>query len=96
MIAWIGRELRHIGSAVGVLDQVPASYLAERRARLVKARNIDVAHVEARIAERTSARNARNPEAYKRADAIRNELAAEGIELLDTPAGTDWRVCDGD
>ena len=50
---------------------------------------VDAAWVEARIEERTAARAARD---FKRADAIRDELAAQGIELEDTPDGTRWRT----
>jgi len=46
------------------------------------------AEVEAKIAERKAARAARD---YARADAIRDELLARGIELLDTPQGVRWR-----
>jgi cysteinyl-tRNA synthetase len=45
--------------------------------------------VESRLADRRAARGAQD---FARADAIRNELAARGIELEDTPAGTRWRV----
>ena len=47
------------------------------------------AWVEERIAARRQARKAGD---YAKADAIRGEIAARGIELEDTPAGPRWRV----
>ncbi len=44
--------------------------------------------VEALLAERKAARKAKD---YARADAIRDELDALGIEVMDTPEGTKWR-----
>ncbi len=44
--------------------------------------------VEALLEERQQARNARD---YARADAIRDELAAMGIEVEDTPEGPKWK-----
>jgi len=90
-IARLGRDLRAVGHALGVLATPPATYLAERRARLVRDRGIDVAQVTAKLGERTAARAAKD---FARADAVRGELAALGVDVLDTPAGTDWRVRD--
>ncbi len=44
--------------------------------------------VKERVAAREAARRARD---FARADAIREEVAARGIELEDTPAGTRWK-----
>ena len=106
-LARIARDLRSVGPALGILLALPATYLARRRARLCRPhrtlsrvpdaaplpswRGVDPAEVERRLGERAAARTAKD---FTRADAIRAELAARGIEVLDTPSGTDWRVHD--
>jgi cysteinyl-tRNA synthetase len=44
--------------------------------------------IDGRVAERQAARAAKD---FATSDRIRDELAAEGIELVDTPTGTAWR-----
>ena len=90
-LARIARDLRAVGDAIGVFAAEPAIYLAERRARLVKRRGIDLAAVEQLLAARTAARTAKD---FARSDAIRGELAARGVQLHDTPRGTEWSVLD--
>ena len=90
-IAKLARDLRTCGAAIGVLWQAPAVYLAERRARLVRVKQIDISAVEAKLGERTAARAAKD---FARADAIRGELAALGVAVHDTPGGSDWSVQD--
>ena len=46
------------------------------------------AEVEAKIEERQAAKAAKD---YATADRIREEIAAMGVELMDTPAGPTWR-----
>ncbi len=90
-IARAGKDLRKAGAAIGILENDPATYLRDRRTRLVARNGIEVAKVEALLEERKAARAAKD---FTRSDAIRAEMTAMGIELLDTPQGTDWRVLD--
>jgi cysteinyl-tRNA synthetase len=90
-LARIGRELRAVGEALGILATEPRVYLAGRRDRLVRHRKIDVAQVEQLIADR---RTARADKDFGRGDAIRADLLALGVVVEDTPQGTDWRVLD--
>jgi cysteinyl-tRNA synthetase len=90
-LARIARDLRAVGDAIGVFAAAPAAYLAERRARLVKRRAIDLAAVERLVADRTAARTAKG---FPPSDSIRDELAALGVQLHDTPRGTEWSVLD--
>ncbi len=90
-LARLGKDLRQVGAAIGVFTQDPAAYLTERRTRLVRLRKIDVAAVQAKLAERTAARTAKD---FARADAIRGELAGLGVTIHDAPGGSDWSVQD--
>jgi cysteinyl-tRNA synthetase len=90
-LARIARDVRAVGGALGVFAADPATYLAERRARLIQRRGIDLAAVERLLGDRTAARAAKD---FARSDAIRGELAALGVALHDTPRGTEWSVHD--
>ena len=76
---------------LGLLEQDPATWLAAHRARRVLARGLDGAAIEARIADREAARRAKD---FARADSVRADLTALGVEVMDTPSGPRWRVQD--
>ena len=69
------------GWLLGLLARAPGAHFQG-------ASQMDAATVERLIAEREAARKARN---FQRADAIREELAAQGIVLEDTREGARWR-----
>ena len=51
-------------------------------------RGDDDARIQALVDERSAAKKSRD---FARADAIRDQLAAEGIALEDTPQGVRWK-----
>jgi cysteinyl-tRNA synthetase len=83
------RDARLLGSTLGILQRPPAEALLSLRAKAVARRGIDPALVEAKIAERDQARKAKD---FARSDAIREELSAMGVALMDGPQGTTWKV----
>jgi cysteinyl-tRNA synthetase len=88
-LAHLRRDLRACGETLGIFRRPPAEFLLARRGRMCARRGIDPAAVETRIADRAAARAAKD---FARADEIRKELRDRAIELMDTPAGTAWRI----
>jgi cysteinyl-tRNA synthetase len=84
-------DLAVASAELGLLEADPATWLAAHRARRCKVRQIDASAVEAKIADRTAARQAKD---FARADALREALKQLGVEIMDTPRGTTWRVAD--
>jgi cysteinyl-tRNA synthetase len=84
-------DLRVAAAELGLFERDPSEWLAEHRERRCRARAIDAADVERAIAERAAARVAKN---FERADELRGELARRGVEIMDGPRGTTWRVAD--
>lgn len=81
--------LRSALSLLG-LCQTPEGVYAERtKARRLRVRGMDASAVNAKIQERADARNAKD---FARSDAVRDELLGWGIEVLDGPEGTVWRI----
>jgi cysteinyl-tRNA synthetase len=68
------------GDLLGILQHDPQEWLGFGGG--------EISDYDALLAERAEAKAAKN---FARADEIRDELAAQGIEILDTPEGAKWR-----
>jgi cysteinyl-tRNA synthetase len=89
LAAALARAVREACAVLGLCERPPAEYLKERRDHLAARRNLDVANVERLIADRSAARQAKD---FSKADALRGQLAALGVEIMDGPSGTTWKV----
>jgi cysteinyl-tRNA synthetase len=78
-------ELLGAGRLLGLLQQDPAAWFARG------ADAGDDARVQQLVDERAAAKQARD---FARADAIRRQLAEQGVLLEDTPQGVRWRRVD--
>ena len=78
-------QLLAAGRLMGFLQQDPEAWFKQT----VPGSSLDAAHIESLIAQRDSARAARD---FARADAVRAELAALGVAIEDGPQGTRWKV----
>jgi cysteinyl-tRNA synthetase len=83
------RDARALGAELGILQRPAADALLALRAKAAARRGVDAALVERKIAERAEARKAKD---FARSDAVRDELLAMGVALMDGPQGTTWKV----
>src|SRR5690606_33485374 len=81
-LATLGASLRAGGRALGLLQQAPAAWFARGTS------GDDDARIQTLVDERAAAKAGRD---FARADAIRDQLAGEGILLEDTPQGVRWK-----
>jgi len=81
--------LRETGAVLGLAQADPKLYLERARRAHLETASVNATEVERLIAERNSARKARD---FKRADEIRAQLKDKDILLEDTPSGTKWTV----
>jgi cysteinyl-tRNA synthetase len=81
--------LDHIELRLGLGGGDGFALLSAVRARRATRCGIDAVDVERRILARVDARLRRE---YAQADALRDEITSLGIELIDGPEGTHWRI----
>ncbi|OSM01794.1 cysteine--tRNA ligase [Magnetofaba australis] len=84
--AW-ARLLQGLGGQLGLLAMEPEAWFHSAGKSAGGEDGLTPEAIEALIAERAQARKDRN---FARADAIRDELAAKGVKLEDTPQGAIW------
>jgi len=88
-LAAFARDVEALGGELGLMQRPPAEALLAIRTKAALRRGLDAALVERKIAERADARQAKD---FVRSDAVRDELLAMGVVLMDGPQGTTWKV----
>src|SRR5438309_6663471 len=88
-VAALLQTARALSGVLGLASRAPLEAVRQRRQIAAGRKGIDPKWVEERIGARIAARKAKD---FVRADAIRAEVAARGVELRDGPGGTEWRV----
>jgi cysteinyl-tRNA synthetase len=81
--------IERIAKQLGLLETRPSEYRRRTRERRLRIRGLSAEAIQAKVAERTAARAAKD---FARSDALRAELGAQGIALHDGPEGTDWTI----
>ena len=81
--------VERVSSQLGLLQTQPADYRARTRERRLAIRGLTADAIQAKVAERTAARAAKD---FARSDALRAELLALGVSLHDGPEATDWTI----
>jgi cysteinyl-tRNA synthetase len=75
--------------SLGVGAEDPSAFLTRVRDRRAQRAQLDVAAIDAVVAERSAARSARD---FATADRLQAQLLAQGVQLLDAPSGTSWTL----
>ncbi len=83
------KGLLEIGAVLGLFREEPEGYLRLDREREAAKRGLAVVEIEALIAERRVAREAKD---WQKADEIRKSLAVQGVILQDSPTATTWTI----
>jgi cysteinyl-tRNA synthetase len=81
--------LRSSVDVLGLLQTPAPAYRERTRVRRLARRGLDAAVVESKLDER---RRARQEKDFARADAIRAELLALGVDVADSPDATTWTM----
>jgi cysteinyl-tRNA synthetase len=85
----IKNQFLEIGKVLGIFFEDPEAYLLQDRERETKKRNLNVAEIGSLIAERNTARSAKD---WQKADDIRKKLTEMGISIRDTADETTWAI----
>ena len=77
------------GSIMGLFQEDPAVFLQQLEEKLLKQKNLKPEMIDKLVGERTLARKHKD---FKKADQLRQKLDSMGIELKDSPKGSEWEV----
>ncbi|MBC7794695.1 MAG: cysteine--tRNA ligase [Clostridia bacterium] len=88
-LALARHALAVIAECLGVFGDEPSAVLGRIAARRKAEKGVDSTEIQALVDARHAARKSKD---FKRADELRQELAARGIAIKDTVSGTTWNV----
>ena len=83
---------RKLSAALGLFECNAGEWLMLRRDRQVVARGLDRKKIEEMVAARDAARALKTPVGYAESDRIRAEAKTMGVEMMDSPTGTTWKI----
>jgi cysteinyl-tRNA synthetase len=81
--------LSSLTGRLGLGASSPDAWLIRVRDRRAVARGLSKVWIESKLRERSAARERKD---FAGADAVRAELSALGIEIVDSPSGTSWSL----
>jgi len=83
------RALDAACAPLGLMQAESDAYWKRTKERRLRLRGLEAAAIDAKVLERTEARKAKD---FARADAIRKELAASGVEIFDAGDASSWKI----
>ncbi len=83
------RALADACAPLGLMQASSEDYWARTKERRLRLRGLDAATIDAKVAERSEARKAKD---FSRADAIRKELTDLGVEIFDAGETSTWKI----
>lgn len=88
-VAAIAAAIRETGHILGLFKTDASTEVQNIKIKLLPSLGITESEIQNAIQERKDARAAKD---FARGDKVRDDMAARGIELRDTPQGTIWSV----
>ncbi|MBW2451249.1 MAG: cysteine--tRNA ligase [Deltaproteobacteria bacterium] len=88
-VSALHQKILELGDVLGLFGSAPAVWLKKQNLQGLNSLGLTEAAVEELIKERLLARQEKD---FARADQIRESLAVQGVELLDSPQGTTWKI----
>jgi cysteinyl-tRNA synthetase len=88
-VAAIFSAIRQTSDVLGLFKNSPQNEIHSLKTKLLPSLGITEDEINAAINERKAARASKD---FAKGDAVRDQMAAKGIELRDSPAGTIWSI----
>ena len=88
-IEGILQVIGEFGKILGLFQRKPSEFFEQVHGKYLNLKKLEVSQIEKHLENRTDLRSKR---AFEEADHIRDELLSQGIQILDTPEGTQWEL----